>query len=549
MSDCGCNSITTTPCTASTGCISTNYAKCILYSGATLTNCVPLTSGENLDVSLGKIVNAICALTPANLSWNLFNYSCLTAYTTAQGFAEGISAAHCALVTRVVELEAPVFTLCSLFQASPYTITPGTTSLETILQYYGAAICALQANNPSVITLSNNCFPELTTQSTLQAYLQWIVNGVCTIRTAILTIVSGHTSQLTAIQNYIGPVSTVASRHDNSDCLGGGVTDTVYDTIQLLKTKLCVINSTVAALPDLANMSLSWAPCFYSNATTTLSTQLGRMVSRLKLQNFQFDAGDFTVTANACGPIISLNAALAFNCSDLGSCSIHSLGDVINTDDSGSDTGGNLTYDHALGYYRPIRQLITLAYGGRAQAAGAGTISITTTTPVNTADLSRAFTIVVEEQQWLDLTPYAGTYITPGTGVNTPMLMKTWDGMLKFKGEFYSGPGAASLYILGGSGQPLNNDSGIQLFASIPLAYRPTTTAAIPILVKYHNNVGTNPNAFNLMGDFLFSSATGHIRLYTRDSGALAANIDGAPGTDNYLGNYYASLWGAVINY
>lgn len=549
MSDCGCNEINTTPCTSGTGCTSTNYAKCILYSGTTLTDCVALTNGENLDVSLGKIVDAICALTPADLAWNTFDYSCLASYTTAQEFAEGISAAHCALVTRVEDLETPTFTLCSLFTSGDYEITPGTTTLEEILGFYAEILCNLSTGGTPTMTLTDSCFTSSAALSSLEDYLQWIIDNTCSIKTALTALITANTNKITAIQSYLGPAATIASKHDNTDCLGGGATDTAYDTIELLKSMTCSLYTTVEALPDLDNIALSWAPCLYSNTATTLSTQLGRIVTRIKAQNYTFDAGDFTTTVGACGSTISLNGAIGFACSDLDSCSIHNIGDVTETADISTDTGGSLTYDFALGYYRPIKHIIAVTTPGFPLAATGPNprgMEIVTTTSGNAADLSKSFAINVREEAWADLTTYEGTYTTSGTGDFLPMVMKTWDGMIKFRGEFHSGGGASSLYILGGAGQPLNKDAGVQVFSSIPSAYRPTQIVSIPVPVKYTNTL-TNPNAYYIMGELIINPSTGHIKLYVRDQNYLASNIDGAAGTDEYLGDYIVSLAGIVI--
>lgn len=551
MSDCTCNDITTTPCTSTTGCTSTNYAKCILYSGATLTGCVALTSGENLDVSLNKIVTALCALTPADLSWNTFDYSCLASYTTAQEFAEGISAAHCALVTRVSDLETPTFTLCSLFTSGAYQITPGTTTLEEILGFYAAILCNLSTGGTPTMTLTDNCFTSSAALSSLEDYIQWIIDNTCSINTALGLLITANTNKITAIQTYLGPAATIASGHDNTDCLGGGATDNVYNTIELLKSMTCSLYTTVEALPDLDNIALSWAPCLYSNTATTLATQLGRIVTRIKAQNYTFDAGDFTTTVGACGSTISLNGALAFSCSDLLSCSIHNIGDVTATADISTDTGGSLTYDFALGYYRPIKHLITVTTPTAPLAAtglnprGA---EIVTTLDGNPANLSRNFAINFREEAWLDLTSYVGTYIDATNGLNgkTPMIMKTWDGQIKFRGEFGSAAGVAGL---GSAGQPLGNAGGlpIRLFSSIPALYRPVEITVIPVPLRYPSS-GVGNEAY-LMGMMEFDPATGHIELYVNNLDYLYTNIAGNAGTDEYSGAYTGSLQGLVINY
>ena len=555
MSDCGCNTITTTPCTASTGCLTTNYAKCILYSGPTLSGSIVLPFGTNIDDSIQIIATAVNALTPSDISWATFDYACLATYISAQEFAEGISAAHCALVVRVEDLETPVFSLCSLFTSGAYEITPATTTLQTILEYYGAVLCTLYANDPSNISLSNSCFTVTTGITTMEGYLQWIVDNVCSIRTTLVNRLNTLDGQVAAFQSYLGTTSQLSTRHDNSDCLAGGSTDTAYDTIQLIKSRLCTLNATVSALPDLANVALSWGSCAYgispnsvtySNTATSLLTQLGRMVSVLKLTNYQFDSS-FTVTHNACGPTISLNTTNAFACGDLISCSIHDLGDVTATADGAGDTGGSLTYDLALGYYRPIKHIIAMTTGGLMSATVGNPrgVEVVTTTSGNAADLSKSFALNFRQDAWLDLSSYIGPYVSPGTTITTPYIMKTWDGQIKFKGSFVS----ASTYALGVLGQPLNVDLGIALFNSIPALYRPTVLTSVPVPIGYVNTL-TSPNVYYLMGQLIFDPATGHVRLYVRDQNYLLTNIDGQSpaGTNEYLGAYAGQLSGVIIN-
>ena len=555
MSDCGCNTITTTPCTASTGCLTTNYAKCILYSGPAISGSIVVPIGTNIDDTIQIIATAVNALTPSDISWASFDYACLDAYTSAETFAEGISAAHCALVVRVEDVETPSFTTCTLFQSAPYTITPGTSTLQQILQIYGEAICAMTGSDVSTWAITDNCFTSSAALTSLEEFTQWIIDNTCTIKTSLTALITANTNKITAIQAYLGPASTIATKHDNSDCLAGGVADTAYDTIELIKGKLCTLNATVSALPDLANVALSWGSCSYgispnsvtyNNTATSLSTQLGRIVSVLKLTNFQFDS-NFTVTHDACGPIISLNTANTFACGDLISCSIHDLGDVTATADINTDTGGSLTFDYALGYYRPIKHIIAMTTGGIMSSAVGNPrgVEVVTTAAVNPADLSKSFAINFRQEPWLDLSSYIGPYVVPGTTITTPYIMKTWDGQIKFKGSFSS----AAVYAFGVTGQPLNDDLGIALFNSIPAVYRPTVLTSVPVPIGYVNTL-TSPNTYYLMGQLVFDPSTGHVRLYVRDQNYLNTNIDGQSpaGTDEYLGNYSGQLSGVIIN-
>jgi len=543
MSNCGCNDITTTPCTTSTGCTSTNYSKCIVYSGTSLTDCVTVTYGDNLDTVISSIVTAICDLTPSDLSWGTFDYGCLSAFTSAQEFAEGISAAHCALDARVVLVEKPTFTLCPLFTSGTYTITPGTTTLQTILGYFADILCDLTDNNPATITVPNYCFTSNTGITTLETYLTWIVENVCSIRTAILAITTSNTLATTAIQTYLGTPSTLASKHDMT-CVGGGATETAYASIELVRDEVCSLSTTVAAMPDLANVTLSWGACYAYGATDTLSTQLGRLVTIVKQLSTFIDhtafSSDFSVSWGACGPVVSLAGSVgAFSCSDLAACSVHSLGDVTPTIPTISECGYRLTWDHTNSYYKLVANSSFTNVGIQAKAGlySAESNGFYFKNQVTPLDCSQQldYQIGFVEDAWLDMTAYIDADYTQAVAIYKPYIKKTWDGHIYLKGAISS----VGTPAVGAPEQPMSNGSYSTLFTGIPAAYRPTNTEFVDIIIEYPHNSNGALNAF-VPGKLQITS-TGNILVRCYDV-SIAADIG-----VNYDGDHNMNFTGIAI--
>jgi hypothetical protein len=161
--------------------------------------------------------------------------------------------------------------------------------------------------------------------------------------------------------------------------LGGTSTDTAHATIGYLTTKVCAVDSTVAAIPSYIktdSIGLNWVGCFgsapysFANTATSIQTQLQRIVTVLNTEKTAF-SGDFTVTTNACGSrTVALSSSSSFSCSALASCSVSSLGDVSITAPSDPHV---LYYNGANWVNKNINQLVTFS-------STDNTIGITTTT-------------------------------------------------------------------------------------------------------------------------------------------------------------------------
>ena len=521
---CNCNNIVTTPCTTGVGCTSTNYAKCIQYSGSNITSCVTITYGDNLDTVINAIVTAMCALTPQGIQWSTFNYGCLTVtpYATAEAFAEGISAAHCALATDVAALEAPVFSTCTLFASGPYTITPGTTTLQTILNYYGLVLCSLEADSPANATVAANCFSSNSGIDTFEDWIQWIVDNVCLIKATTDASITSLQNSTTAFQNYLGAAGSLASKHDLS-CLGGGATETAYSSINSLITNVCNLNTSVSALPNLAALTLNWAGCYGYTSTEPLITQLNRIITRLKLNDYTFNTSDFVVTTGSCGKSISLSASVgAFSCSDLNGCSIHNLGDVTATLPTLAECGYALRWNNTTAQYElkadaTFQSLTSLgnAYGivnqsGSYSAAPLG-FYFEETPGATCADPS-TYTAGFVEKAWTAVSSFQPDY---ASSVTQPLsVKKTWDGNIYFKGVLNS--------ISSPSNNAFNIPAGKALF-TLPTGFYPTlSTTTIDLAIVYTPLNAVTTTAISIQGYATINGSTGLVTFFCNDGDAVA---------------------------
>lgn len=347
VSQCTCSNPTlVTPASIpATGCISTNYARCIYYSGNNITCGITASNGENLDIIVNKLATAICNITPADLAWNTFNYQCLredgsltgsgpSNITTGKEFAEAVSIALCTLSTAIditpsITISGP----CSTYFAG---LIPGTSTVVDILDDFIVKLCALNAQNDTS-TVTTACSAGLWTSvpaagSTLGTWVNWIKTNVCSLVTTLQGRVTNLETFESDVYTFVGD-PTLSLIDNSTSCISGSGSDSLLTTIGLIKSKLCSIDSIVSALPDLANITLPWTSCpglFPSySSTASLVTQLTRLVNEVAARTYYFNLSDFTVSSTACGTTVSLaSAGGAFTCSDLNTCSIQNLGDV-----------------------------------------------------------------------------------------------------------------------------------------------------------------------------------------------------------------------------
>lgn len=347
VSQCTCSNPTlVTPASIpATGCISTNYARCIYYSGNNITCGITAVNGDNLDVIINRLATAICNVTPADLAWATFDYQCLRAdgsltstgpsdITTGKEFAEAVSIALCTLATASdVTPNITIAGTCSTYFSG---LTPGTSTLVDILDDFIVKLCALNAQNDTS-TVTTACSAGLWTSvpaygSTLGTWVNWIKTNVCSLVTTLQGRVTSLETFESNLYTFVGD-STLSLIDNSTSCISGSGSDDLLTTIGLIKSKLCSIDSLVSAIPDLANITLPWTSCpglFPSySATASLVTQLTRLVNEVAARTYYFDLSDFTVSSTACGTTVSLaSPGGSFTCSDLASCSIKNLGDV-----------------------------------------------------------------------------------------------------------------------------------------------------------------------------------------------------------------------------
>ena len=346
-----------------------------------------------MDAAIKNLHDRICNLTPTGLLYSGFNYSCLrsggnlestgSAITTAQGFAESSSAALCALNTRLKAVETPTFTV----PACVTGLTSGTSTLGAILTEYGSKLCAIVSGSGGItitgVTVPGSC--TMTAQPSATAaigtWFDWVVDNMCSITTGLSASITSTNSNVTTITTFLGSTTRFNNSANCLTALGGTGSDSAHATIGYLTTKVCAVDATVTAIPAYIKtdtIALSWVGCFgsapysYTNAGTTIQTQLQRIVAVLNAEKTSY-SGDFTVTTAGCGSkVVSLAAGAAFSCASLAACSIDSLGDVVITTPSNPHV---LYYNGTNWVNKNINALVTLT----------STDTTVTITPVTTA--------------------------------------------------------------------------------------------------------------------------------------------------------------------
>lgn len=337
VSQCTCTQSTIVPpCTSTTGCIDTNYGKCIYYSGTPITCGITATSGETMDAIVQKLATAICNVTPADLNWASFNYDCLGPYTTAQQFAEGVSAAICALNTAVdVTPNITIPGACSAYFSG---LTPGVSNLVTILDDFIVKLCNLNSFNSTSGVSPAACWTTWTPVPTgsvdLGDWINWIQNNVCTITFNLDTEITALQTFQSNVETFIGTSVFPYTFNNSGACLGGSGADNLIQTITRIKNRLCSLY-TASLTPFSSNtLVLPWSSysCLWPGYldSATLSAQGASIVDALADRTLNF-SGDFTVTPSGtgCGYDVAFTVPpTPFTCASLSTCSIKNLADV-----------------------------------------------------------------------------------------------------------------------------------------------------------------------------------------------------------------------------
>ena len=471
VSQCTCTSNSTLVVPSSipgTGCISTNYGRCIYYSGNNITTGITVTNGQTMDTVVNTIATAIANVTPADLSWNTFDYQCLRAdgtlvsagasdITTGQEFAEAVSIALCSLATAVditpnITISGP----CSTYFSG---ITPGTSTLVEILDDFVVKLCDLNALN-STAGVNTSCSAGTWTSvpasgSTLGTWINWIKTNVC----SLVTTAQGR---LTALETFQSDVETFVgdssfSLIDNStSCISGSGSDDLLTTIGLIKTKLCSIDSTVSGLPNFSAITLPWTSCagLYPSygATAGLVTQLTRIVNELSARTYSFNGADFTVAATSCGTTVSLaSAGSPFTCADLGSCSVSNIGDV-----NSYTLGAGSTYNSTGLFWNSTNQKWSAKKFGMTSSNGSCAISYVDNDVSDTLtyDVQVSLSATIVSNGAL-ATPVSLTIGSPSAGT-TPITLEYNPASFAVPTNYNFTPNGA----IGASVSPVYNDGG-----------------------------------------------------------------------------------------
>lgn len=311
---------------------------------------VPLISSlDNLDTVIANLNSRICILTPSGLSYSGFSYGCLrvggnlssvgTTITTAQQFTEATAAALCSLNTRTIAVETPTFTVPGCVSG----ITSGTSTLGQVLTAYGSKFCTVNSNVDMTGVTNNPCiayaFTTKPSTAVVSDYINWITTNVCGMYTTHDASIGAVTTAAANLKTYISGGSAVPASINTSALSGGSATSTLSAAAILFTSQIASLNSTVASLAP-ANLALTWTTNFgstayysytfgYTNSSTTLATQLGRVVDTLGRLKLKLNGSDFLATSDADGLNVSLASGVRFVCSQLNSCSINSLADVV----------------------------------------------------------------------------------------------------------------------------------------------------------------------------------------------------------------------------
>lgn len=224
------NTVETVNCTQTT-CASITDALCVKYTSTNF-NCISneSTSLEDILKSIDSLVCEAAGGTP----WSTFDYACLEGITTAQTFAEVISAYVCDLSETVTNNHNEVLTLITNINTSgvgafvpvlsgcTYTGVVVTDTLSQILVKFNNKFCDLNSRLDISSVDWDQCFTVLTPPTTLPAAFDLLIDQICQVQA---DIPAGYTPPTF---NNVGT------------CLPTpGATDSLTATISKIIAKLC----------------------------------------------------------------------------------------------------------------------------------------------------------------------------------------------------------------------------------------------------------------------------------------------------------------------
>jgi len=284
-----------------------------------------IATGANLDTVVSNLHQRICNLTASGLDYSAYNYGCLrlggnldsigSAITTAQGFVESVAAALCSVDNRVVALETPAFTVPGCI-----SLTSGVSTLSQILTAYGSKICTINTNVDMTGVLGNPCisfpFTSKPTSAVVSDYFNWITTNMCGMYADLQGDLITTGTTVDSLKAYVAGVGSIPASINTSCIPGGSATSTLSAAAILFTSQICAINTALASIPA-TNYALTWATNFgstayygytfnYTNTSTTLQTQLDRVVATLGRLKLKLNPAHFTATSDSDGLNVSL---------------------------------------------------------------------------------------------------------------------------------------------------------------------------------------------------------------------------------------------------
>lgn len=277
---------------------------CIVYTGPNLT-CIGATTNTCLELILQKIDAQVCVTIG---DYSGFNLGCLRddyAISTAQQFAESISNYVCTLradfetfttVTfvdyqtavdeRFDDIETPGFASCA-----SVGIGPTDTLLEVLVKLAGVE-CNILAQLADISTANwSQCFTVLVPPTTIVGALNVLLDQICQINTG--------SAALPTFNNLGSCLPTP------------GATDTLVDTINKIKTRLCLS-------PTFSAANLNTNNCVQFSGVNTLEEVIdaqNSLLDEISEDSIRGASSDFVITLidplQPClGRTIALNPAI-----------------------------------------------------------------------------------------------------------------------------------------------------------------------------------------------------------------------------------------------
>lgn len=285
-----------------------------------------IATGTNLDVVVSNLHQRICNLTASGLDYSAYNYGCLrlggnldsigTAITSAQGFVESVATALCSVDNRVVAVETPTFTVPGCVTG----ITSGSSTLGQVLTAYGTKLCSTTTSIDMSGVVGNPCitysFTTKPSTTVVSDYINWITTNMCGIYVSQNTYIGTVTTTANDLKFYVAGGGSIPTSINTSCISGGSTTSTLSAAAILFTSQICAINTALASIPA-TNYALTWATNFgstayygytfnYTNTSTTLQTQLNRIVDTLGRLKLKLNPAHFTATSDSDGLNISL---------------------------------------------------------------------------------------------------------------------------------------------------------------------------------------------------------------------------------------------------